>query len=87
MLIKIIESNLDYLAARGMPRDIIRTRPFELDQHVVTIDSKVDGIKELRIPKKLQLEHLAKFLERPFKYPAIVSISSFPNDGKRRDVN
>jgi hypothetical protein len=84
MIIKIKDENFSYLAARGMPKDIIRTRPFESEQHLITIDSKVEGIKNRRVPKKLQLQILEKLVAKPFSHPGIIVISSFPNDNKAK---
>ncbi len=84
MLIQISDKNAKYLAARGMPKDILRARPFNADQHIITIDSKVEGIKTRRVPKKVQLAQLERFIEKPFAAPAVISIASFPNDGKAK---
>ena len=83
-MIQLSDATAKHLAARGMPRDILRARPFNVENHVVTIDSQLEGIKTRRVPKKQQLAHLAKFIEKPFAAPLVFSISSFPNDGKAR---
>ena len=84
MLIQLAEATTKNLASRGMPKDILRSRPFPVEQHLITIDSQVEGIKIRRVPKKTQLAHLEKFIEHPFQAPQIVSVASFPNDGKAK---
>lgn len=72
------------LVSRGMPRDLLRVRPFNTDQHLVTIVSEVEGMKTRRVPKKVQQETLIKIMEKPFAGPYLMAISSSPNDGKAK---
>ncbi len=84
MLTQLLTATAKNLASRGMPKDILRMRPFDLEHHLVSIDSQVDGIKTRRVLKKTQLAHFDRFMEHPFALPQIVAVSSFPNDGKAK---
>ena len=86
MNIQLSDGMIKNLAARGLPRDIIRSRPFQLEQHVISIESQVEGIRARRVVKKRQLAYVERFLEKPFLGPIIFSISSFPNDGKAKQL-
>lgn len=69
---------------RGMPRDILRMRPFTLAQHVLTVRSEVDGLRMKKIPKQRQLDYLDDACDRPFNSPFIMVIGSVPNDAKAK---
>lgn len=84
MLVQLEDKTTRALTNRGLPKDMLRARPFPLEQHLITIESKVDGIKTRRVPKISQILHLEKFMQHPFVAPQIISISSFPNDGKAK---
>lgn len=80
-----LDSNIvPKLVSRGMPRDILRMRPFNTDQHLISIVSEVEGLKTRRVPKKQQQEALQRVLEKPFGAPYLLAISSMPNDGKAK---
>jgi hypothetical protein len=75
-----------HLISRGLPRDILRLRPFDLSQHVVSIVSEVEGLKTRKIPKLQQIEHYQALCNKPFGKPYIYIIGSSPNDGKAKQV-
>ena len=77
---------LKQLIQRGLPRDILRNHPFEVDGHTYTFASTVEGLKTIRIAKKLQLEHLDHVLSKPFGRPYLYIISSTPNDAKAKQT-
>lgn len=84
MLARIDQKYIRQLVSRGMPRDLYRTRPFETDQHLVTIVSEIEGMKTRKVLKKAQIESLHKVMEKPFGAPYLMAISSSPNDGKAK---
>lgn len=77
---------LKHLISRGLPRDILRMRPFEMLQYTTTITSQVDGLKAKKVMKQAQLEHFDAVMEKPFGRPYIYVIGSSPNDGKAKQV-
>lgn len=83
-IIKLSEGIVKNLIGRGLPKDIVRSRPYTLDQHVISIDSQVEGMRARRLPKKRQIAYVERFIERPFLGPIVFSIASFPNDGKAK---
>ena len=77
---------LKQLIQRGLPRDVLRNHPFDVDAHTYTFASTVEGLKTKRISKKLQLEHFEHVLGKPFGRPYLYIISSTPNDAKAKQV-
>lgn len=75
-----------HLVSRGMPRDVMRNRPFVLNDYTSTFTSEVDGMKPKRVTKLSQLEHWNNLLEKPFATPYLYIISSSPNDGKAKQA-
>lgn len=73
-----------HLLNRGMPRDILRLRPFNVNHHVLTIKSDVEGLKMRRIPKSRQIAHLNDVCNKPFANPYIMVVASMPNDAKAK---
>lgn len=85
-LIKVADNLQKHLVSRGMPRDVLRLRPFDLQNHVISIVSEVEGLKTRKLPKQQQLEQFQALCERPFSKPYVYIISSSPNDGKAKQV-
>lgn len=84
-----IRLSADYqkqLISRGMPRDVLRNRPFELNSHVTTLVSEVEGLKRRRVLKSSQLDHFTNVCQKPFSSPYLYIIGSQPNDGKAKQV-
>lgn len=86
MYIRLDNQVFKQLRARKMPGDLLQTRDFELEPHVVSIVSKVDGLKTKNIPKQVQLSKFTTLLENPIASPYLMIISSMPNDGKAKHV-
>lgn len=84
MIVRIDQKYMRQLVSRGLPRDLYRTRPFESDQHLVSITSEIEGMKTRRVPKKMQQEALKRVMEKPIGVPYLMAISSSPNDGKAK---
>lgn len=74
------------LTARGLPRDILRSRPFDLEQHTLTITSEVEGLKPKRVKKQKQIDAFLDLCEDPFGKPYLTVIASFPNDMKAKQA-
>jgi hypothetical protein len=85
-LVKVSDGQEKFLISRGLPRDVLRQRPFDLQQHVVSIVSEVEGLKTRKISKAQQLEHFKAVCDRPFAKPYVYIIGSSPNDGKAKQV-
>lgn len=75
-----------HLVSRGLPRDILRSRPFDLAQHTITLVSSLEGMKTKKVLKTTQLEHFQNALVKPFVNPYLYIIGSSPNDGKAKQV-
>ena len=75
-----------HLISRGMPRDVMRNRPFVLNDHVSTFTSEIDGMKPKRVTKSTQLDHWDSLIEKPFASPYLYLIASSPNDGKAKQA-
>ena len=86
MYVKLDPKLHKQLANRGMPRDILGMRQFKFDDHVVTINSEVDGLKKKRVQKALQIESFEHALAQPFGRPYLYIIGSSPNDGKAKQA-
>ena len=63
--IKLGHQLVKHLVNRGLPRDILRMRPFDLSQHTVSITSEVEGMKTKKVLKNAQLEQYENMLEKP----------------------
>jgi hypothetical protein len=86
MQIRLNAQHQKHLVSRGLPRDLLRARPFDLDGHVVTFHSQVEGLKAKKTLKLTQLDNFNATLEKPFGRPYIYVIASQPNDGKAKQV-
>lgn len=84
--IKLGHTLVKHLVNRGLPRDILRMRPFDLSQHTVSITSEVEGMKTKKVLKNAQLEQFEHMLEKPFSKPLVYVMSSSPNDGKAKQA-
>lgn len=74
------------LIARGLPRDILRARPFDLPQYVSTFSSQVEGLRVRRVQKQVQLSKFEALSANPLSQPYVYIVSSSPNDGKAKQV-
>lgn len=72
------------MLTRGLPRDIMRARPYDLQTHTGTIVSEVDGLRTKRIKKQQQIEHYLDLCARPFQSPYVAVFSARPNDLKAK---
>lgn len=63
-----------------IPKDIYRAKPFDLEHHVRSINSQVEGLKPIRIKKERQLKEFERVCEQPFDDPYLMVIASSPND-------
>jgi hypothetical protein len=79
--IRIDDTNL---TIRGLPRDTLAQRPFNLSDYTVTIDSQTEGFKKRRVLKQTQIATYSQILEAPFSAPYIYVISSDPNDARAK---
>lgn len=75
-----IKRNTMLLKQRGMPQDILRSRPFDLYQQTISINSELDGLKPRRIKKQKQIDAFVDLCNNPFGKPSITIIASTPND-------
>ena len=85
-LIKLNGKVQKHLITRGLPRDILRSRPFQLEHFTSTLVSEVDGLKRKKVLKSAQLDHFAAIYDKPFGTPFLYIIGSQPNDGKAKQV-
>lgn len=85
-LIKVGDGLQKHLVSRGLPRDVLGLRPFDLSQHAISIVSEVEGLKTRKVSKVQQLEHFRAICEKPFGKPYVYIISSSPNDGKAKQA-
>ena len=69
-----------------VPKDLMGKRPFDLENHVISWRSEIDGMVTKNIRQRAQLECFDKLIAKPFSSPYTIAISSFPNDAKAKQV-
>lgn len=72
------------LLARGLPRQLLAFKAFEVDDVATSFISEVDGLKPKRIEKKKQLIRFKEIVANPLSKPYLYCISSAPNDNQAR---
>ena len=68
----------------GMPRDTLKVRPFQLDEHLIPITYEVEGQAPKRVGVQRQLEMYGDLKAKPFHKPYIYCIGSNPNDARAK---
>lgn len=84
MIIRIDHTHYKQLLSRGMPPDLARYKPYNIESYTSSFVSEVDGLKPKRILKATMVNSFASVMESPFVSPYIYIISSSPNDVKAK---
>lgn len=77
-----IEITDDYkkLFMYGLPKNLLGSKPFELDDFVDTFNSSGDRLKNKRISKSKQIETFSKISKDVLYAPYLFCVSGFPTD-------
>ena len=75
-------SVISAMTSRGMPRSLLRIRPFVFQHYTASIESELEGHSVKRLTRSKQEEHYQSILDAPQAKPYAAIISSSPNDQK-----